>query len=421
MKANRSIVWFKNDLRLHDNEALVSAIQNSNEVIPLFILDPRWSVHTIHGFRKTGNLRMRFIYENAKALQTKLRSIGSDLYIIEGMPEKILPELIIRYKVSDVYTKSEFAYDEQQIVKKVEKLTGMFRVGYHSFDTHSALGTDFRNSLNNHIVFSEFYTNAIANLEVRHICEMPSKINTPTLNEATDLQVFEKLVDVNAPFNIEGGEDAALQLINSYLENSKKLENFKSNDENSLAERSFISPYLSQGVLSSAYLLDKLLRHQKNNPNNVGAKRFINDLLWREFYFGMFLKFGRKFFKQGGIHNKELTCMPDFEALNKWIKADTGIEIIDASMKELGTTGVLDKKLRSLTANYLSKQLLVDWRLGAAYFESQLLDYDVCINYGNWSRFVGVGTDAKEDPKFDTEQFAYLYDSKGEYRKTWIR
>jgi deoxyribodipyrimidine photo-lyase len=418
---NRSIVWFKNDLRLHDNETLCAAIACSKEIIPIFIIDPRWSVYTIHGFRKTGKYRLRLIYENVKALQLKLRALGSELYIIEGMPEKILPELIIRYQAKAVYTKSEFGADEIAIQAKLEKLSKMFQVTYNTLDNYSAFTKNSEKQASG--IFEEYALDLKDELPVRRIFATPKQINSPKIKEQNNVAVFEQLIDTQLPFNYKGGEETASETMYQFIWGDNTINNFSSANEqdSNLNNRSMLSAWLSQGVLSAAVLVNEVKQYLIKFPESKGAKMFLTDMLWREFYLDMFKIHGKKFFRQGGIFNQKMVCLTDFENLNNWIEGKTGESLVDAGMNQIASTGLMDKKVRAISANYLNRKLMVDWRIGAAYFESQLLDYDVCINYGNWARFVGVGTEVSYNYAADYTEYTNQVDSNGVYRDLWLK
>jgi deoxyribodipyrimidine photo-lyase len=425
------LVWFKNDLRIHDNETLSRAVSECNAVIPIFIIDPRWSASTVFGFRKTGQYRMQFIKECVSALQQKLQALGSDLFILEGLPEEIIPKLIIKHAITDVYSKQEFGCDEAKLCQKVNRLVAAFKANYHQCSTSVLLHKhllpfDQHNLPEN---FQDFIAYFGKNFPVRELAETPTKINTIAIPNALSILAFEKFLSVNSKdarseFNFVGGEDAALARVNEVVWQNDTFANAVANEstkDHIVRFSSKLSPWIAQGSLSVVHVFQQLLAFQVLHPQSAACNQLINDLLLREFYYYHFQKFGAKFFRQGGVHNKMLTCTKDYDGLYDWINGQTQDDYINACMLELKTTGWLNKKGRHHVVNYLSKHLLVDWRIGGAYFESQLLDYDVVINYANWSKFVGVGIDATEDmPRLNFEQVKNKYDKDQTYRKKWL-
>ncbi len=403
MSSKIGLVWFKNDLRLHDNEVLVSALNLCDKIIPIFIVDDRWSASTIFGFKKTGTFRMRFIAESVQALKKNLETFGSTLYILEGKPERIIPELIIKHKVTDIFTKQEFGTDECDILIKINKLCTMFRIPIHTYNTSTLL--DLETFSTNEISLDKFsdFAGLVASsgFPLRKLFTIPETIPTLNIPVSDTSNIFERILqeeynhNVNSAFLFSGGEKNALNRVHAYFWKNKSVLEFKENKNSILGTEysSKLSPWISQGCLSARFLYDEILKLKQQHPNNDAADALIAELLWRDYFYINFNKYGAKFFRQGGVHNKFLICTRDYQHLDNWIKAVTDNDYINANMQEIALTGWMSKPGRKHVVNYLSKQLLVDWRLGAAYFESQLLDYDVCINYGNWSMFVGVGPD----------------------------
>ncbi len=418
------LIWFKNDLRLHDNEAFNAAVENCDQIMPVFIVDPRWSQGTIHGFKKTGLCRLRFIYESVLALQSKLRSLGSELYIYVGMPEKLIPQLIIKHKISSVYTKLEFGPDERIVDTKIATLSNMFRVSLHKFNTYSSLKEEALSNIGEE-VFDVFIKKALDSNNFRPVFSTPENLNTLNILGDFDIANFKENFDYNEAenFDFKGGEQEALLRLNNLIWETNNINTLK-NDKHFSAANSYttkLSPYLSQGCISANLILQELNTYEAKNGFTEGLQVMRRDLLWREYYFAMFMKFGTKFFRQGGVFKKDMICLPNYEALNLWIQGKTGEEIVDANMKELALTGFINCMGRKIVANYLSKKMLVDWRLGAAYFESQLIDYDVCLNYGNWTSAIGVGPNKNENPTYNPQEVAQQYDNSGEFRKKWLR
>jgi deoxyribodipyrimidine photo-lyase len=427
---NRSIIWFKNDLRLHDNETLIEAIKHSSHVMPIFIIDPRWSNSTIHGFRKTGKFRLKFIYESVKALKQKLQEIGSDLFIIEGMPEKVLPELIIKYKINAIFTKNEFGTDEQALQTKLNKLSAIFRTKIHEYCTQTLVDFSAINTaeLSNIESFDSFCNQIQQNkIKLRPSYTAPNFINTLSLLENKGLAAFDNYIytnletDSRATFNFIGGEQKALERL-QYFVWQKKTANFvlNKNKINGPDYSSKFSPWLAQGCLGVAYLYEQLQNFKYTNKDNGNCDLLINSLLWRDYFYLNFMLNGTKFYRQGGIYNRDLLCTKDYNSLNEWINGNTSDDYINALMNEIRNTGWMSRSGRKHVVNYLSKQLLVDWRLGAAYFESQLLDYDVCINYGNWAVSVGVGPDKQLlGNKLNFEAIKNEFDANMEHQNIW--
>jgi deoxyribodipyrimidine photo-lyase len=381
------LIWFKNDLRLHDNQTLVAAVAACDSILPIYIIDPSWSESTVYGFRKTGAIRMQFIAECIADLKQQLRNTGSDLYVYYGKPEKIIPKLVLQYRITDVFTKQEFGCDEVSLNQKINKLTQSFRIKFHTYNTNTLFDLDFKIIVENKLLenFSNFKQYVLDNCTVPIIQETARITSTINCDDSiADADIKNYLTLTNSANFICGGESAALHQAECFF-----------NEVHTSKNNTKFSAWFAQGCLSVRYINQQISAANKSNKEQYNS--LITDLIWRDYYYYQFAKHGKYFFRQGGVHNKKLACIKDYAALQHWITAQTENEFVNASMQELKKTGWINRLGRQAVVDYLSKQLLVDWRIGGAYFESQLIDYDVCQNYGNWANKVGVGADITDN------------------------
>jgi deoxyribodipyrimidine photo-lyase len=153
---------------------------------------------------------------------------------------------------------------------------------------------------------------------------------------------------------------------------------------------------------------------------NESTYWLIFELIWRDYFRMITKKYGNRIFKAGGIKNKILQLRQDPDIFKRWTEGQTGIPFIDANMRELKQTGFMSNRGRQNVASFLVKDLKIDWRMGASYFEYTLIDYDVHNNWGNWNYVAGVGNDPREDRYFNTQLQAQRYDPSGKYVKRWL-
>jgi deoxyribodipyrimidine photo-lyase len=146
----------------------------------------------------------------------------------------------------------------------------------------------------------------------------------------------------------------------------------------------------------------------------------IFELIWRDYFRFAMKKHKAKFFKKGGIQNRPPKTSDDKKALLNWINGNTGVDFVDANMNELRLTGFMSNRGRQNVASFLCNDLQLDWRYGAAYFEQQLIDYDVASNWGNWAYLAGVGNDPRGNRYFDIAKQSRQYDAASEYRRLWL-
>ncbi len=435
MKKQRVIVWFRQDLRLHDNEALCDALKDGREVIPVYVFDERvFKGLTKYGFPKTGKFRAQFIIESVQDLRNSLRSIGSELIVRVGKPEKIIFELAQKAKTSWVFCNRERTAEEIAVQDALEQK--LWSIGqevrfsrgkmlYYTADlpfpvTHTPdIFTHFRKEV-------ERFT------PIRVVLPTPTKEDfqavtipiepgaIPTLSDFGHAPIIK---EERAVVSFKGGETAALERLQYYFWESEHIKNYKETRNELIGGdySSKFSPWLSQGCLSPKMIYAELKKFEKQRKKNNSTYWLFFELLWRDFFRLMGKKYGNKIFHKGGtIGTADPLWKDDRHLLQVWIEGRTGLPFIDANMKELAQTGFMSNRGRQNVASFLVKDLSVNWQMGAAYFESLLLDYDPCSNWGNWNYIAGVGSDPRENRYFNILAQAKRYDPKGAYVKLWL-
>jgi len=164
---------------------------------------------------------------------------------------------------------------------------------------------------------------------------------------------------------------------------------------------------------------EEVQRYEDERVSNEDTYWLVFELLWRDFFQFQFLKHGADLFTRSGIRGVEKRWREDREAFRRWADGETGVPFVDANMRELNATGYMSNRGRQNVASFLADFLEIDWRMGAAYFESRLVDYDVCSNWGNWAYQAGVGNDSRDNYFYVPGQ-AERYDPEAEYVKHWI-
>lgn len=422
----RSIVWFRNDLRVHDNEALLDAIKDNDEIIPIYIFDTRiFDSSTSHGFPKTGTHRSKFIVESINDLRFNLRALGSELYIRIGLPEEIIPQIARECKTKYVYCNRERTEEEVSVQDKLEHQ--LWSIGqemryfrgkmmYYTADlpfpiTHCP----------DH--FTSFKKEVEKIVNVRKplpIPELPIQSLSIPLESGSTIELEHEYSNNNV---LHGGETEALQRLKYYLWDTKLISNYKKTRNQLLGSdySSKLSPYLAQGCISPKLIYEEVKRYESEHGSNDSTYWLIFELMWRDYFRFMAKKHGKKIFLKSGIAQKKSLEMYENKLMfDKWAKGMTGIPFVDANMRELNATGYMSNRGRQNVASFLVKDMKLSWIVGAEYFESQLLDYDPCSNYGNWNYVAGVGTDPRSDRYFNIPVQVRKYDPEGEYIRHWI-
>ena len=424
-----TIVWFKTDLRLHDNETLVRAIASSDQIIPVYCFDPTHFETNAYGFQKTGSFRAAFLLESIVALDNNLRELGSKLVVLMGKPEIELPKLVLEYKVSKVFAKREVAYEEKQTEQLLKNELFKLKCEFEAFSTstlYHALDLPF--SIKDiPDVFSNFRKKVEKESTIRVIFEKPLEIRSPKLSDSklptlSDLGLTTSIIDPRAVLEFKGGENSALLRMKYYFFETQLISKYKETRNGMVGPdySSKFSAWLALGCISPRYIYNDLKKYETEFGANESTYWLIFELLWRDYFRFMMKKHNSKFFQQSGIQDKGITVNKhNKQQLQDWIDGNTGVDFIDANMLELKLTGFMSNRGRQNVASYFCNDLKLDWRFGAAYFEQQLIDYDVCSNWGNWAYLAGVGNDPRGNRYFNIEKQANDYDKNRIFQNLW--
>lgn len=425
-----SIVWFKTDLRLQDNETLVKAIAQSDEIIPVYCFDESQFELTDFGFQKTGSFRAQFLLESLLDLDKNLRALGSGLIVVKGNPEVEIPKIVKQYKATKVYAKREVSYEEKRTEALVQAELFKIKCELETFSTSTLYhAEDLPFSIKDiPDVFSNFRKKTEKESLIRSAFEKPSQINSPEL-DVLDLPSLEDLgliftsIDTKAAIHFKGGETRAIARLNHYFFESKCISEYKETRNGMVGTdySSKFSAWLSLGSISPRFIYQELQKYEQQFGANESTYWLVFELLWRDYFRFMMKKYNVKLFQQAGIQNKEIPSnLHNTNLLQNWIDGKTGVDFVDANMIELKLTGFMSNRGRQNVASYLCNDLKLDWRFGAAYFEQQLIDYDVCSNWGNWAYLAGVGNDPRGNRYFNIEKQAVDYDKNKTFRNLWL-
>ena len=228
--------------------------------------------------------------------------------------------------------------------------------------------------------------------------------------------------DSRTAFPFHGGENEALKRVEYYFWETKKLGVYKLT-RNGLIGKDFsskFSPWLANGSISAKTLYWEIMNYEQHVGKNESTYWLIFELIWRDYFKYVSMKNGNSIFKIGGILEKQYDWKTSKSAIQNWINGTTAEPFVNANMIELQQTGWMSNRGRQNVASYFAKDLLLDWRIGAAYFESMLVDYDVHSNYGNWMYISGVGNDPR-NRKFNIPLQAERYDGESKFQKLWMQ
>lgn len=421
------LVWFRQELRLHDNPVLNEAIKHHDAVLPLFVFEKEYWQEDKFGHQRTGPFRTRFLKEAVADLRKSLQEVGSNLIIKYGKVEEVIKQLAKDYEIEAVYSSQEVATRE---VRSEERVSANLNVPYHKIWHATLFHPD-------DVPFKpeetpDVYTNFRKKCErygtVQLPLPSPSNIPTPEIDDVGVLPTLEELGsydfedDERAVLYFEGGETPALERLDHYFWNTHNLARYKQTRNGLIGAdySSKFSAWLNLGCLSPRFIHKQVQDFEHEVTKNKSTYWLIFELIWRDFFRFLTVRYQAKLFYLTGLWDVEKTWYDHPEHFVAWKKGMTGVPFIDANMREIYYTGYMSNRGRQNVASFLAKDLQIDWRKGASWFESLLVDYDVHSNWGNWNYNSGVGSDPREDRQFNVVLQAKKYDKQAEYVRLWL-
>ncbi|AWB34337.1 DASH family cryptochrome [Orrella marina] len=435
------IFWFRSDLRLHDQPALKAAIDSgASTILPVYChLDQ--DMASPWGFARQQGLHRRYWIQRAlQGLERELTGLGSTLLHCLGAPEKVLPELARSIGTRRIYCESIAApYEEQEVVALRAAGLSVTTVWQSSMLDPYDLPWPAQKLPASFTPFRQ----AIESARI----QPPAPLSVPIrLPAAPDMAIPAGLsgrpATLPAPFldprssfpytqpEFDGTEQAGLTHLEQYL-HARRPHTYKQtrNDLTGTGYSSKWSPWLATGSLSAREVMSQLRGFEESYGANDGSYWLWFELLWRDYFRFLHRQYGQKLYRQRGLADFQ---PPRFHAASgyaghneegfwRWCHSETGQPLIDAAMRELRLTGFLSNRLRQIVASYLVHDIGGDWRAGAAWFESQLLDYDPYSNQGNWLYIAGRGTDPRGGRHFNLQKQMQQYDPQGRYQQKWSK
>ena len=432
MKYNRIIVWFRNDLRLLDNETLFKASEMGAEIIPVYCFDPRHFEKTELGFPKTGAFRAKFLFEAIEDLRAQLKEKEADLLLLRGKPEEEIVTLADRLQADAIFYSREVTAEERAVDRAMEKEAWSKGIATEAFWQSTLYHIDdlpFPISQTPE-VFTQFRKNIEKLSSVRASYPSPKQFNfprnlIPISGEVPELHTYgleEPESERKKVMEFDGGECAGLRRIQSYFWEGDHLKQYKETRNGLIGAdySSKFSPWLALGCISPRVIFEEVKRYEKERKKNQSTYWLVFELIWRDYFRFICKKHGVQVFHIEGIKNTKDSWRRDSADFRRWCEGQTGVPFVDANMRELKLTGFMSNRGRQNVASFLVNDLGIDWTWGASYFESQLIDYDVCSNWGNWMYVGGVGNDPRENRYFNILRQAKNYDKNGDYTRLWI-
>lgn len=425
-----TLVWFKNDLRLDDNPVLLAALQ-SQACLPVYCLDPAQFRQDENGIRACGERRAAYLLQSLEDLHAALQQLGSGLLVQVGAADLVLPQLCERLAVTRILCHAEHAPDELAVIGRLEAAlserttlslwpsNSLFAPQDLPFDAEKMpqVFTRFRHQIEKYPPGIEALA-APTWLPAWPADAIGLSAGVPSL---ADLGLTAAPDEPRSSLPYTGGAAAAQAWLDDYFWRSQAVRHYKTtrNELQGYYFSSKLSAALAHGCLSPRRIVVELRRHEQTFGANESTYWLWFELLWREFFRLNLGLHGKQVFHRGGLAGGLAPAGHDHR-FDQWRAARTGQAFIDASMTELNASGFLSNRARQIVASYLIHDLRQDWRLGAAWFEQQLVDYDVASNWGNWAYIAGVGHDPRGGRQFNVARQVAQYDPDQRYVKRWL-
>jgi deoxyribodipyrimidine photo-lyase len=399
-------MWFRRDLRLHDNAAFFHALKSASEqglkVIPLFIFDR----DILDKLTDKRDRRVEFIHNTLHEMHECLRAEGSSMLVLYGTPREIWQELFAKYSIREVYCNHDY---EQYAVQRDEEVKSLC----------ASNGAALK-SFKDHVIFEKS--------DVLTAEERPYTVFTPYSKKWKFLRNETHTAEYNtrkywqgfwssAPLEIPRLEEMNFLPTNADFPKNILSENIiaqydKTRDFPAQQGTTRLSVHLRFGTVSIRECVKAALRLNET---------WLNELIWRDFYMQILWHFPHVETSAFKPDYDRIPWREDNENFERWCEGKTGYPIVDAGMRELNATGYMHNRVRMVTASFLTKHLLIDWRRGERYFAAKLLDYDLAANNGGWQWAASTGCDAAPyfrifNPSSQTDKF----DPKLEYIKRWV-
>ncbi|MBS1509848.1 MAG: deoxyribodipyrimidine photo-lyase [Bacteroidetes bacterium] len=398
-----NLFWFRRDLRLHDNAGLYHALKSEHPVVPIFVFD----TNILNQLSDTADRRVEFIHAALEEIQQQLTALGSTLEVYYGTPLEVYKKLLAKYQIQKVFTNHDYepyALEREKLIASFLKEHG---ATLHTYKDQALLEKDevLKDDGKPYTVFTPYSRKWKAVLTAFHLKPYPNKkyFSNFYKQSPVDIPSLKAIgfTAVDRPFPTKELDEA---MVVKYKEQR---------DIPGITGTSRLGVHLRFGTIS--------IRQLAAQSRPLSAT-YLNELIWRDFYHMILWHFphvgqGKSFKPQYDF----IAWRKDEAAFEKWCKGETGYPIVDAGMRELNATGYMHNRVRMIVASFLTKHLLLDWRLGEAYFAEKLLDFDLAANNGGWQWASGSGCDAAPyfrifNPYLQTQKF----DPEFKYIQKWV-
>ncbi|MFN2336395.1 MAG: deoxyribodipyrimidine photo-lyase [Bacteroidales bacterium] len=397
-----AVFWFRRDLRLEDNAGLWKALNSGYRVLPVFIFD----TDILDKLEERTDRRVSFIHGALEALQQKITAAGSSLLVLHDTPENALRKIVSEYEVRALFANHDYEPYATDRDRRIGLLTKAEGIPFSTFKDQVIFEKDevLKSDRTPYTVFTPYSRVWKKNLAEEHTRPYPSEELTGNFLKIKPLPM-PSLADIG--FNLTEYAFRTPEIDTGLIRDYHKTRNIPS-----LEGTSRLGVHLRFGTVSIRELVRTALALNET---------WLNELIWREFFMSIIWHFPHVTDNSFKKKYDNIIWRNSEEEFDKWCNGMTGYPIVDAGMRELNTTGFMHNRARMITASFLTKHLLIDWRWGEAYFGGKLLDYELSSNNGNWQWAAGTGCDAAPYFRvFNPAEQTRKFDPDLAYIKKWV-
>ncbi len=396
-----NVFWFRRDLRLEDNCGLYHALKADLPVLPLFIFDTN-----ILNELKKNDARVTFIHHTLQQIDAELKKNSRGLLVEHGTPAEVFHQLINELDIHAVYTNTDYEPYAKQRDQQIEKQLKEKGIRFKSFKDQVIFEKNeiTKDDGDPYTVYTPYMKKWLSSFDKLEQQYYPSEKLTEKFVEK-NLREIPSLKEL-------GFEESDIKVPDAILTQSR-IGQYNDNRDFPAGEgTTHAGPHLRFGTLSARRLAQKA---------NLGDRSYLKELIWREFFMQILDHFPSVVDRNFKSKYDKLTWINDEQSFEKWCQGRTGYPMVDAGMRQLNESGYMHNRVRMITASFLTKHLLTDWRWGEAYFAEKLLDYELSSNNGNWQWAASTGCDAVPYFRiFNPEEQLKKFDPDLKYVKKWI-
>ncbi len=424
---NINLFVFSNDLRLDDNLAFTEACNQSDLLVCVYVDEPWQHQANQQGLTSLGEHRKAFLSESLSDLKAQLEDNGQILYFSNQSLISVIDSLSEQQPIRKVFKSNSVGVYENRLWRRCIDLFS--DIEFLNFDTHTLFDStllpfelaDLPETFSKFRKLIEAGDSPVAAMaKPENIPSPPDRLKVRGLHPYRALKNTEQSANSAEQAVFRGGSHSGWLQIEDYFSGRlpahyKEVRNAIDGWDNSTK----FSPWLANGSVSVRRLYERLTRYENEVEKNGSTYWIYFEFLWREYFQWYAKQHEAKLFRFDGIKQRKPLTSFYPERFKRWTDGNTPYPLVNACMNQLRQTGFLSNRGRQIVASCLVNELSLDWRYGAAYFEHQLIDYDMASNWGNWQYLAGVGADPRQKRHFNLEKQTEMFDADGEYRLAW--